>query len=540
MKNEQDSTKNRVLKAYTTFVKKQGRHPTTSEMLELGVTRNTIRHHYGSISNLKEMAKDTFPKVFDNIIDSSYFTEEKFQQLLSEVKKYKKFVITTAVVGCSVHRKFLSSIELYCKRNNALLLILPSADPAKSSDWVLDGIIAEKDIQLVFKNIQLNTNFFVSSIKISAKQLNPMTGLNRFGSKEGSFVFASPKQDLQFVPKSHTKLPHALMTTGALTIPDYETDSYMSERTGYIAKSDHIMGALVVEIENDKNYHFRQIQAEPVSGNFVDLGIYYKSNGKVGRMDAEALVMGDYHSGETDPTAKKAWEEVVHETKARDLVIHDMFNGKSITYHDRHKKVKMAIKFDRGLLSLKEETLIVGKEVGDLYSWVKPRKGRLIWVRSNHDDFLEKLLEDGSWVEDPINMVICASLVKPMSEGKDPLKTLLESEGKVDPYTSSRIIWLGRSDDYKIAGHQCAAHGDKGAHGKRNPTLEELDKAYGSCVTGHSHTPAIRRGAFRVGTSSYLRLDYNDGASAWFHTSCLIYPNGSRQLINSVNGKWKL
>lgn len=108
--NKNDKSKNKILKTYTSFVKKEGRHPSTAEMLDLGVTRNTIRHHYGSISTLKEIAIDSFPSVFENIIDSSYFSEEKFQQLLVQVKKHKRFVITTAVVGSAVHKKFLRSI----------------------------------------------------------------------------------------------------------------------------------------------------------------------------------------------------------------------------------------------------------------------------------------------------------------------------------------------------------------------------------------------------------------------------------------------
>jgi hypothetical protein len=539
VEKEKAKAKKKVLKTYTSFVKKQGRHPTTSEMLQLGVTRNTIRHHYGSISVLKELAREEFPKVFRDIIDGDYFTEQRYEKLQNDVKNYSRFVITTAVVGSPVHKKFLAAIENYCSRNRALLLVLPSADPAKSSDWVLDRVLAQKQIHLVFKNLSLNSNFFVSSIKTSAKQLKPMTGLERIGNRNGSFVFASPKQDLDFVATSNTKFPHALMTTGAITLPDYETDEYMSERTAYLAKEDHVMGALIVEIEDDKIYHFRQIQAESTSGNFVDLGDYYKSTGEVEQMDAEALVMGDYHAGETDPTAKQAWKEVVQAVRAKDLVLHDMFNGKSISHHDKKRKVKMAIKFKENHLSLQDEAKITADEANDLASWIKSRDGKLFWVKSNHDDFLARLLEDGGWIDDPINMVLCSSLIEPMSEGKDPLTVLMEKQKNLKADTKSRIVWLKRTQDYKIAGHQIAAHGDLGSHGYRNPTLENLENSYGSSVSGHSHTPAIRRNAWRVGTSSMLKLDYNEGPSAWLHTSCIIYPNGARQLVNAFQGKWR-
>lgn len=529
--------KTKVMNLFTSFVKKQGRAPTRAEMLNLGVSRDSIRSHYGSISNLKEVARQHNPETFRNIIDDSYFTEEKFQSLLKDVKKHKRFIVTTAVVGCKVHPKFLAAIENYAKRNKALPLVLPSADPSKSSEWALDSVLAKKNIHIIFKDVALNSNIFISSIKTSAKQIAPMTGLERIGSRNGSFIFASPKQDLQFVAVSNVKYPHAMMTTGAITLPDYETNRYMSERTSYIANEDHIMGALIIERQDDNRFHFRQIQAEPKSGGFVDLGIFYNADGTTEKMEAEALVMGDFHSGETDPTAKQAWKEITEQIGVKNLVLHDMFNGRSISHHDKKRKVKMAQKYYEGNMSLKQEALTLGKDLKDLSSWID---GKMIWVKSNHDTFLARLLEDGTFVEDPINFVLCSSLVKPMFEGQDPLKVLVENESNVSKDIQDRIVWLSLDQDYKIAGHQCGAHGDLGAHGKRNPGLNEMQKSYGSSISGHSHTPGILRTSFRVGTSSYLKLDYNSGSSAWLHTSCLVYPNGSRQLINSIEGRWRL
>lgn len=527
--------KKRILNQYKKFVLKKGRHPNRPEMLELGVSRDQIRHHYGSITNLKEVAKQEFPSVFEDIIDYSYFTEERVQDLLKDIKKHKRFVITTAVVGCDIHKKFLGAVQNYCKRNKALLLVLPSADPAKSSDWILDRAIAENKIHIVFKDVSLNSNFFLSSIKTSAKQIKPLTGLQKIGSRNGSFVFASPKQDLEYVAIANTKFPHAMMTPGAITVPDYQTDRYMSERTSYLATEDHVMGALVVEIENDKEYHFRQIQAEPSSGAFVDLGTYYKADGSVEKMNAEAFVLGDLHAGETDPKALKAWKEVIKHTGVKDLVIHDGFNGNSINHHEVDQLVRMSQKYRENKLSLIEEGRITAQSADYLLSLIP---GKLIWVMSNHDEFLHRLLQSGRFIKDAINFPVCASLVRPMFDGKNPLKVLMETDGGLKG--KDRIVWLSRNDDFKIAGHQCGAHGDKGANGKRGPGLEELAKSYGSCITGHAHTPGIRGLAFRVGTSSLLRLSYNDGPSSWMHCSCLVYPNGARQLINSIEGKWRL
>ncbi len=90
-----------------------------------------------------------------------------------------------------------------------------------------------------------------------------------------------------------------------------------------------------------------------------------------------------------------------------------------------------------------------------------------------------------------------------------------------------------------MADIELGAHGDKGANGARGSLLA-MENAYGNSVSGHSHTPEILRGAWQVGTTSLLKLEYVKGPSSWMHTSCLVYPNGSRQLINAINGLWRL
>jgi hypothetical protein len=41
-----------------------------------------------------------------------------------------------------------------------------------------------------------------------------------------------------------------------------------------------------------------------------------------------------------------------------------------------------------------------------------------------------------------------------------------------------------------------------------------------------------------MGTSTYLKLNYNVGPSSWMQSLCLVYSNGARQLINVINGSY--
>lgn len=173
-----------------------------------------------------------------------------------------------------MHKEFYANLKFYCKENNAKLLILASSDPAAVGGFELDGVLAGES--LVLSDLELNSNVFISTFKTSAKQINPLTGLRRLGQREKSMIVASPKQFLEYVPIANDKMSHALMTTGAITRPQYMSERYMSQRTAYIAELDHKMGAIIIEIEDDKLFHFRQIQAEYGTGFFIDNGLYYK------------------------------------------------------------------------------------------------------------------------------------------------------------------------------------------------------------------------------------------------------------------------
>lgn len=525
----------KLIKDYVKLVKKTGMYPGRSELDEIGYSRDNIRHYFSNLSLLHQAAcewvSENDPTAFDSIIDENLFTDDAFKSLQENVKKYKRFIITTAVVGCEVHKGFLKSIRTYCKDKNAMLLVLPAADPASAGKWNISPELGKDSV--VFRDLAINSNVFLCSIELSAKQIDPTTGLDRIGQRNGSFIYASPKQRLKFMPVSNIKHPHAEMTTGAVTLPNYlSTKKYMSKRTAYIANHDHVIGAIIVEVEDKNKYHFRQIQADK-SGAFVDLGDFYNGD-KVSKMYAEGFSLGDWHSGETDPTAVKAWKEVINIVKPKKLFIHDGFNGLSINHHERDRQIRRAVLAKQGLLNLESELKALAKDLDMMASW-EPIK-EIIFVKSNHDVFLDRWLDAGEYVEDPHNYELGVELAMAMIKGQNPLKYAVEKLGLKN---KDKIKWLELDEDYFIARVQCGAHGHKGPKGSRG-NLKGMERSYGQSITGHAHGPEILRGAWQNGTSSKLKLSYNAGASDWVHSSTLIYPNGMRQLINSFAGRWRL
>jgi hypothetical protein len=528
----------KILKTYVKIIKTKNMFPTRSNMKDEGISRDQIRNHFVNLANLRSEAKLEFPQYFEGVISEKKYSSKEYQNFVdNKIKKHRRLVITTPVNGQKVHEGFISSLKQYCKSKDALLLLTPAYDPINnlfyegSIEWHFDSSL--KDELYLFNQTSLNSNVFVSSLRVNAKQINPTTGLGRICQGKGSFIFASPKQSLEFDPVSNVKYPHARMTTGACTIPNYSYTKGNSQRMSFIAEHDHVIGAVIVEIQDDKIYHFRQIQADE-KGGFCDLGLYYLGNKEPKKM-IPSLVMGDSHFGEHDETATNAWNEMIDLFKIKRVFVHDLFNGQSINHHEEDNIILRSKHAKYNRLSLKQELEVTGHELDKIGN--RKSVNEIVIVASNHNDFLGRWLENGKFKYDPINFELGCKLSLEMLSDKDPIQEGLREFGGIENW--DKLKFLHRDVDYKICGIECGAHGDKGPNGSRGNKIN-LERAYGKAVIGHSHTPGILRGIFQVGTSSLLRLVYNVGPSSWMHCSCLVYENGQRQLINSINGSWHL
>lgn len=523
--------KTRILDIFIKLIKEKRMTPSRAELSKAGISKDNYRHHFTNIAGLKEAARQKDPQSFKDMIDETVFTPKSIKKLKGDVKNYTKFVITTAVTGMSVHKDFYKNLQFYCKKNNAKLLILPSTDPAAIAGFELDGILTGESI--VVEDLELNDNLMISSFKTSAKQINPLIGLRRMGRRERSTIVASPKQSLEYVPIANDRVSHALMTTGAITKPQYHTERYMSLRTAYIAEMDHKLGAIIVELENNKTFHFRQIQAEYGTGFFIDNGIYYKVN-KTNQIKPEALVLGDIHVGSLSGDVIKSTDNIIATLQPKRVFLHDLFDGVSCNPHASNQHLTKA-KFSIKQLSIEEELKLVKEYLTDMkkkHSYVE----EWVIVRSNHDLFLDRLLDSGDYIKDPINSRICHKLASAKLDNKMPLQEGLKMVG----LNENKIKFLSINDSYRIVGIEHGVHGHLGMNGQRNPGNSSLEIAYGSGTFGHSHSAGILRDVFRVGTSTEMRLGYNNGASSWTNTCSPTYSNGSRQLLNDINGKWRL
>ncbi len=548
-----DQKRAQILDAYLKQLRSTGQAPSMADLVQDNVSKDVLARAWGSLGALEAHVRKEHPDLFKDVRIHSLFSASAFEELDEAVRDHKRFAIATAVTGCKMHEGFRKSLAHWEAENDAALLVMVSSDPAHNRDrgdkelpkseryGTIDRRLAGELI--VLRDTSLNNNLKLSTLKTSAKMIDPMTGIKRLVQRNGNLIVASPKQRQQVVPVSNFKLPHVGMSTGAITIADYSTENYMSERLAYIAEHDHVIGALVVELEDDgEMFHYRQIQAD-TDGSFYDIaGLVLKKYTPDGVEEvdlddagAAAFVMGDWHSGETDPVVAEAWKQVCGIVSPEYLMVHDGFNGLSINHHEMDDHIKRAQRSMNGQLSLEAELKAFAHDL-DVLSPLARKS--VVVVKSNHDDFLYKYLKNGWYVEDPQNHLFSLDLAKAAIQGEDSLQFAVEKVIGLD--TKTNVRWLKRNEDFKIARIQLGAHGDKGSNGSKG-TLAQMEESFGFSVTGHSHVPQILRGAWSVGTSSYLKLDYNaDSPSSWMNTSCIVYPNGQRQLINCIFGKWAL
>lgn len=546
--NASEKRKQQIVKIYTDIVKNTKPFPSGSDLLEKGISDKTIQHHFGSIEKLRKASIENNPDVYEGSLRESDLLE-KHSLLLSEIKGKTEFIITTAVSGQKVHAKALKTLEAWQNRSKErMVIVLPSLDTAHNLDNEIEWFF-DKDIlkfPMAFGEVKLNTNFHISDFPVTAKQVNPITGIGNVIQGKGSMVFASPKQSLEFESvSSGEKYPHAGMSTGAITLPNYKSTKGNSQRSAWIAEKHHKMGAIIVEIQNNKSYHFRQIQFDK-NGGFHDLGLYHIGNNIVlsesmakNENSKPIMVRGDYHAGHHDEQAVLGSEEIAQLTGIKTVYDHDFFDGSFCNPHEEDNLVSSLKKTESQFKDGMSELKMVGQEI------IRTLKtfDRQLLVDSNHHDFLIRWASKGHFLKnDPKHFDLGLLVINELRAGKDPLVAALRQYGNIPNFDnlikSKKLVFLSKKEDVKYEDINVGAHGHLGRNGKRNPNKSGLEKGYGKGIFGHSHTSGILRDIVQVGCLEKLRPGYNEGPSGWIHNVAIAYPGGSVQLINIIFGQY--
>jgi hypothetical protein len=443
-------------------------------------------------------------------------------------KSSKRFIISWAQNNTPVHKEFLKNIEAYSKFINADIHIIASRYQNPTSIWSESQEDNEFWVPEVLPYLDANRHdihkyvSIMSDIKIHPTAVNPMTGMEGL-SGGNSCVFGSPKVQMEMIPVLEGDMPKMMLTTGSCTLKNY-TDS----KAGKKGEFHHTLGFTLIEIKDDEVFFIRQVTANE-KGEFTDL-FYKVENEEITNIEAvSAIVLGDLHYGHHDQEVLEKTLELIEQISPEHVILHDVFDGKSISHHEEKDPFLQYQKELEGSNSL-------GLEVSKLLDGLKAfEEYNTIIVRSNHDDFIDRWLKNTDWRKTvtPKNSLEYMEYSAAILSGRAPngiIPWLINNK-----YPQFKT--LGRSDSYKVNGWELGQHGDIGSNGSRGSLLQ-FRRLNTKVVVGHYHSPGRKDGALAVGTSTHLRVGYNIGASGWLQSHVIIHKDGKAQHINFINGEF--
>jgi hypothetical protein len=444
----------------------------------------------------------------------------------------KTYIVTTAQKGAEPCWEFLKGLEKIAKEKKAEIMILPvngSQTGKKAEEETLHQYLKD-NFQIVKNSRPLNADVYIlQDLTIPAQSAEPLRGISRHIKPGKTAIIPSTKLMMKCYPDASKLIPKIITTTGAITNPNYQDN-----RTGQTAELDHHPSAIIVELKDRHVYHFRQLNPNK-SGVFYDLGYRYEQENEPAKEPLEAMVLGDWHEGYTSEKVIKATKRMIEELKPKVIVLHDLFDGDAINYFHENNILAKAKKAAEGMDALQPALNACWQRL----VWFRGiSSDSEIWVvKSNHDERLNRYLEEMRFKEDAKNAAAGGKLFSAMYEGKDPIvEGIRIYGGQILP----GIKFLKRDASNSVSGWTLSVHGDLGPNGHKAST-KTIEKSYGEIITAHGHNPEIYRNVWRVGTSTDLHLDYNLGRPCnWLNTHAILPKNRCPQLVNIIGGEYKI
>jgi hypothetical protein len=488
-----------------------------------------------------------------------------FRINVDEILKATTIVVTSAQFSAELNRWVWASFKHYAKERNAVLVVLPiKYGPVKT---VYQKEIGERLLTSTFpddlKGHILFEDLLVCGGKLMLSTTRMRPTLGKFLSDrvcemggQVSQIIAAPKLELEHRPRVGHQYPKAIMTTGAVTIPNYHVDNLgQQDRTGELAVSSHNYAGIVIEVDGGA-FHFRQLHSNkkgefydinPLKGGadfFTPQGVFHKPDG------VNAIFCGDWHVGKTDKAVRQATfgeRGIVDVLKPKEIVLQDFVDCDSVGHYEQKQAVRRAYKGPLQWDSLERELLAGEVEL----RWIQSRTTATINViAANHPEHITQYIEQLLWVKDNRNLGIGARMFVDMLDDMENRKPNKIKAKPTDPV----VLWfrkrfpgvniIERQDKLLLPRNSknpilCSMHGDIGVRGKRAGGLKEFKKMNIRIFLGHDHAAAIFETIWRVGTSTHRTAFYvTNPATNWTQTHGLIFENGQRQLMNIVKGRW--
>jgi hypothetical protein len=491
---------------------------------------------------------------FRKQFDPAYVIQTPQTVLMRDLPKgANRFIITAAQNGTPVHDEFWACLQSAAKHLKAELLVVPMryknptstfSGSQQNAEWWAPAVTP----YLWNQRLQLNKNLtLLADFKMQPTAVDPLSGMDGV-SGEFSGIFAHTKMRLRSVPTPQNKIAKTLTTTGACTVENY-TDS----RAGKVGEFHHVLAALLVELFPDgKEFRIRQLYYSKTARRVIDLDDAYHVGGYMRAPPAIAGIGGDTHVDFLDPMVKDCRHReggLIDTIRCAHWIEHDLLDAYSCNpHHDKNPMIWLATRLAKRD-SIHEEI----QRAADHLRFVTRRhpKLKVHVVASNHDDmatraalaFMAGGLKAIPHVS-PVNLEWLGETVADMAAGcrmtdtgtsyPDALALWLRKE-KLGP----RVHILDGGESLMLGGIEPGMHGDDGPNGARG-SVRNLARIGVKSWTAHGHAKEIFEGASRVGTGTRLTADYTRGPGAWTNADGITNADGKRQIVDYINGRFRL
>lgn len=458
-----------------------------------------IEYHENVRKRISKIMKDTGIKGGSHLKVDETVEYQRAQK--KKVKKQKRYIITYAQAHTPIDKGVWKGMNKLSERISAEIIVIPgtyqnphSKYPFEKGTWVKDLIPylhAREDKLHPYLSL-------VSDANVLPTAERPLRGFEGVTGEESSIV-GHPRHHVEVVPTLPTSKEKFMMTTGAITLPNYRR-----ARVGKKAEFHHIVGFLVVEIIDKENFTFRQVSSTK-DGKFQDLNFVW--DGKDLREDGkwESVILGDLHLGKHDEEMLSETERLMEIMQPKDVIIHDLSDGESVNPHAKNDFVHQVVQMKKG-------RHLVEEELSEMFTWLDQwKKWNLVVVPSNHNDWLDRWVRHRSGKDDIANAELYNALQSVLFRELAP-KGLIAF--LIDDRFKGEVKTLHRNSSYKRCGHELNNHGDVGANGSRGGS-NIYKKLNVKIVSGHSHALYTLDGAYGVGISTHKDHGYNVGLSSW-------------------------
>jgi len=429
-----------------------------------------------------------------------------------------KYIITSALNDTPIHMPFYKALQDFAEKNNAQLLVVPQRYKNVTLMQGTGGAVWSADLPFTSVDNQLSPRVVLAGCaRVQATSSRPLSGYGGYG-KGRSVIIGHSRIALSSIPRLLPDPAQYAITTGSISVAQYS-----DTKQGSLGMFHHVNAALLIELDRpNSSMWFRHLylnEEEGVVNDPLD--------------DIHTLILGDLHVGHNGRSLDRPNWNAVTALKTENTVIHDIFDGFSISHHHMKDPFLQMAKAQNGTSSLLLELQSLATHLKDL-------QGKVHIVESNHHEHLDQWLASGAGRTDPVNMHLYHWLA---FQKCDEIRTT----GRYSVSSSLKTYlvkyagfpedaFVGRNKSLNVFGIELSQHGDRGANGSRTLTGNEADRT----ISGHRHSPSIHGGQMTVGTSSTYDLGYNKGYSSWAHCHAIITKDGQRVMFNVEDGKCRM